>query len=516
MPFIVGMGSLIPEGVSGASYSVDATSGKPIPQNLTEFNALMTEAGVSGGPSHAWLIGKQKHAKRALATAISTAADTITFPSHGWTNGDGPFIYDVTVTPIGGLTDGGLYYVNVIDANTIKLATSQADALAGTTIDLTSTGSGDHFLYPFFEDIIAGTKRLLDTSGGSPAAGVTCQVARSGWASTFMRFTSGTGALFANSSFSNVNANPYLLILRAAIDSTGGTRTVARMGDVFDDDTTIEVTATPRMQVGEGFGAPRRLGSTDPVAGADVITFALYIDPGSRRACMAYTTLEKIDSAYGGVYANGTTLTIGGDNTQTWYPPTMEVLDAWLFTGANAQKTMPEMRALMAKLDGIALASYPKFSWNMIKTSAGASYDAGARTTQTWSADVYVETTLGYTGDTWALGLGADDPDQDYATIDFAVLNDSGAMFAYENGVGTNLGITPAIGEVWRVAREGTAMKIYKNGVVVHTFTGTSSGAIHVDSAIRIQGSAIRSIRVVAAGVEQDITWTNIVNAAVY
>lgn len=414
------------------TYTVDATSGKPTPKTLAEFEAMMTEIGEPGGPSHGYLVG---------------------------------------------------------------------EALAAPIVDF------------------IGGKNLADvTVGGGGAVGVIFNNARAGWTAKFLKFTAANAALFANSTFANVNANPYLMIVRAAIDAVGGqNRSVFHIGDVFDDDACVESrSTTAAIQIGEGFGSARGIGAGDPIGGADVMTFALYVDPGPRRACMVYTTLEKVDSRYGGTYCAGTQVGLGGDFSQTWYPPTMEVLDAWIFTGANAQRSMPSIRAICAKLDGVALGSYPKFSWNMIKTAVGVTYDAGARTVETWAGDVYVETTLGYTGDTWALGLGADDPDQDYASIDYAVLNDSGAMYAYANGAGVNLGIAPAITDVWRVAREGTAVKIYQNGVVVHTFAAASAGAIHVDSAIRMQGSTIRNIRVVAAGVEQDITWTNIVNAAVY
>ncbi len=417
------------EGAAAPTYTVDATSGLPIPQTLAEFEAMMFEVGELGGPTHGYLIGQ---------------------------------------------------------------------ALSAPIADL------------------GGLKNLADISSGGPA-GVAYNVVHAGWSSRFLRFAVGVSGLFGNNTFANVNANPYLMIVRASIDAIGGQAgSIFHIGTIFDDDAAVELSTTPRITIGEGFGAVRNAGTINPITAADVITFALYIDPGPRRACMVYTSLEKIDSRYGGIYAAGTTLALGGDFTQTWYPPTMDVLDAWVFTGVNAQKAMPSIRAIMAKLDGVALAAYPKFSWNMIKTAAGATYDAGARTSQAFAGDVYVETKLGNTGDTWAIGLGADDPDQDYASMDYAVLNDSGAMYAYANGVGTNLGIAPAIGEVWRVAREGSAVKIYKDGVVVHTFAAASAGAIHVDSAIRIQGSTIRNIRVVAAGVEQDVTWTNVVNAAVY
>lgn len=81
-------------------------------------------------------------------SAVNPTNDELTITAHGLNNGDGPAaIY----TPIGanpaGAIPGGLaavtdYWVIVVDANTVKLATSSANALAGTAIDITSAGSG--------------------------------------------------------------------------------------------------------------------------------------------------------------------------------------------------------------------------------------------------------------------------------------------------------------------------------------------------------------------------------------
>jgi len=45
-----------------------------------------------------------------------------------------------------GLTDGGTYYVIRIDANTLKLASSYANAIAGTAIGITSGIGSNHKL----------------------------------------------------------------------------------------------------------------------------------------------------------------------------------------------------------------------------------------------------------------------------------------------------------------------------------------------------------------------------------
>jgi len=74
---------------------------------------------------------------------------TFTTTAHGWNTGDGA----VEGSNVGGALPSGMtaatpYYVIKIDANTYKLATSLANALAGTAIVLTDNGSGTNTLTP--------------------------------------------------------------------------------------------------------------------------------------------------------------------------------------------------------------------------------------------------------------------------------------------------------------------------------------------------------------------------------
>ena len=74
-------------------------------------------------------------------TAVSTAADTITSTAHGLSTGAKLTYLKVGATAITGLVDNTAYFVIYDTANTFKLASSAANALAGTVIDLTGTGS---------------------------------------------------------------------------------------------------------------------------------------------------------------------------------------------------------------------------------------------------------------------------------------------------------------------------------------------------------------------------------------
>lgn len=416
--------------VGGAAWTIDATKNVPIPQTLTEMNALLTSIGVaSGGPTHAWLVG-------------AAAAAPIT--------------------------------------------------------DIIASG---------------GAKNLADATAGGPAA-ATFLATRAGWSSKFTRFTGGaSGARFANATFANVNANPYLMIMRAGIDAANVTKTVQAMGDTFDDMAAVEITTTPRVQLGEGAGASRKLGASDPIGGLDVCTFALLIEPATWNACVVYTSQEKLSAPGGGALANGTTYNLGGDNVQTWFPPTMDVLDAWIFEGAAARKTVTEIRAIIGALEN---TTPPVYGWNVVKTAAGAgAYDAGVRSTQTFVGDVYMECEVGTATNLYGIGLSTSDPDQNYTSIGFGFLLDAGNTYRIEAGALTALG-TAIAGDVFRVSRESGVMKLYKNGALAHTFGSTTASALLVDTSLRSQWSTIHNVKVVAAGTPTAITWTNAVNATAY
>ncbi len=76
------------------------------------------------------------------ATAVDPATDGITLTAHGLKTGDKIVYADGGGTQVVGLTDTNTYYVIVVDADTIQLASSFANAIAGTEIDITADGVG--------------------------------------------------------------------------------------------------------------------------------------------------------------------------------------------------------------------------------------------------------------------------------------------------------------------------------------------------------------------------------------
>ncbi len=80
------------------------------------------------------------------STIVSTTNNTITLSSHGLSTGD-PVYYYAASNIIGGLDNSTLYYAIAADSNTIKLATTAANATAGTAISFTSAPSSNTTQY---------------------------------------------------------------------------------------------------------------------------------------------------------------------------------------------------------------------------------------------------------------------------------------------------------------------------------------------------------------------------------
>jgi len=80
-------------------------------------------------------------------TRVDVTNDTVTLPSHGFTNELAVTLSSGATLP-GGLSTGQTYYLIVLDSNTIAFATSPANAASNTRINLTSFGDGVHTILP--------------------------------------------------------------------------------------------------------------------------------------------------------------------------------------------------------------------------------------------------------------------------------------------------------------------------------------------------------------------------------
>jgi hypothetical protein len=82
-----------------------------------------------------------------VTLGFTAAANNIcTSTAHGLLTGDGPFLASSTGTLPGGVTASTPYWVIWLSADTFSLATTPANAQAGTAVDVTDTGSGTHTL----------------------------------------------------------------------------------------------------------------------------------------------------------------------------------------------------------------------------------------------------------------------------------------------------------------------------------------------------------------------------------
>jgi hypothetical protein len=95
-----------------------------------------------------------------VATEVDIDNDQVTIPSHGLTTGVKLTELTTTGTLPAGLSTSTNYYPIVVDANTIKFATSQANAAAGTAVNLTDYGATTSVHTCVVNTTLAGTVKL--------------------------------------------------------------------------------------------------------------------------------------------------------------------------------------------------------------------------------------------------------------------------------------------------------------------------------------------------------------------
>lgn len=108
-----------------------------------------------------------------------------------------------------------------------------------------------------------------------------------------------------------------------------------------------------------------------------------------------------------------------------------------------------------------------------------------------------------------AFGLTDADNSQTELSIKYGVVYGGGQLYAMENGAYVNGAAaitTSAVSDLISVSREGTTLRVRKNGAVVWTFSTTYSGALYPDTAINDFGAKLQSVRLFkAAAVPQGV-----------
>jgi len=113
------------------------------------------------------------------ASAVNNSADTVTITNHGYATGQRLVYGAEGGTAITALTDGTSYYVIKVDANTIKLATSEANAKADTpvvhAIAASSTGNNNQTFTKYGSyggDIDSASIKISTTASAAEALAV--------------------------------------------------------------------------------------------------------------------------------------------------------------------------------------------------------------------------------------------------------------------------------------------------------------------------------------------------------
>jgi hypothetical protein len=294
--------------------------------------------------------GKPKSSTRKVVfdatTAVNLGTDIITLRGHNFANLT-PVIYTKSGTnAIGNLTDGTTYYTIRVTSDTLKLASSMANAIAGTAIDLnslTSVGTTDSLIEKavdvYFVDsteVSAGGDNIVEITVGNPgskyfevptATYITPNLSTVVIAGTAGQFTCASGTLsvgdriIISGTFGGTGSITGYASGKAykVTSVTGNTPTVTGFTLINDDGSPLVTTAgTP---TGLTYGAGTGLAATVAVANGGVSSITVSnVGSGYGQPPMVTIAPAKLTVATTGVDStttraqityNGHTLTAG-------------------------------------------------------------------------------------------------------------------------------------------------------------------------------------------------------------
>lgn len=142
---------------------------RPIAYRTADAGNLMCNGSAVSRSTYANLFTKISPLIGSFTVTIATPA-VVTLSGHGFFTGDSVYLTTTGALPTG-LTANTLYYVIEVNSTTFRLATSRANARAGTAINTTGSQSGVHSLYhcPFGLGDGSTTFNLPDFTGGVPS-----------------------------------------------------------------------------------------------------------------------------------------------------------------------------------------------------------------------------------------------------------------------------------------------------------------------------------------------------------
>ncbi len=158
---------------------------------------------------------------------------------------------------------------------------------------------------------------------------------------------------------------------------------------------------------------------------------------------------------------------------------------------------------------------------SLTKTASQAWGNGGASSTQSIaSGDGYMEFTAAENNTHRICGLSNGDSNQDWTDIDFGIyVRMDGYASIVESGTyHSEIAVTYAAGDHFRVSVEGGVVKYNKNGTVFYTSTVAPTYPLLVDTSLYTYGSTISNVVISSAGGggggSQNVAWTSAVGVS--
>lgn len=229
--------ALSPSGIINAFGGAAAPSGWLLCDGTsylrTAFPTLFTAIGTAYGAmdgTHFNVPDLRWQFLRGAGTAVggnvfSVSGNNITITGHGF-NRSGIPVQFTSGTPPAGLTANTLYYLIYVDDNTVQIATTPANAVAGTPITLTDTATGAGLVQWADPDEAARTASAFGANTGDNVGSAQQDAFQGHVVQAFNSTSGGFGSSFQPTAASTANSATF----QNALLVTDGTNGIPRTG----------------------------------------------------------------------------------------------------------------------------------------------------------------------------------------------------------------------------------------------------------------------------------------------
>lgn len=135
--------------------------------DLSAPAVALATATITGTGSNAQVTASVVPFVGGTASEVDPTANSVTIPAHGYLTGTKLQLTSTGTLPAG-LSTSTDYYVILVDADTIKFATTQANALAGTAVDITGYGTSGAVNTVAIVAALAGSVKLQKNNEPEP------------------------------------------------------------------------------------------------------------------------------------------------------------------------------------------------------------------------------------------------------------------------------------------------------------------------------------------------------------